>query len=479
MEAGYPTVYRFYDYFQACMFYIQGPERAIVFDGGQAYPNASGDYADLLKLVLSLPEVSPLIKREYKERLSLVIGHGHPDHYAAAYAFYREGVRVFAHELSCDGTAGAIVSGAQGDASFTETRAQVNARIIRLIEGDEPPELDLGGGIRLAVTQLPGHQDGLVMLQDKKNELIFSTDMYGCVRYHTADMFDISGVATGALLSLEQQAIDLFERGGAAIKEVYTGHNRVAISKANLVNNERCVQDIVDWGAAALDVNHRGGGYTYSTVGDMYTNPNWMAIVPYRGDLDAYDPAACAWLSNLTVREGEGTLAGHEFNFKSGYRSGNTYPQGPGEVLPAFADKKYVIYNKFVPWDLEYDVWVPAGRGSVTLTPTAMSTLYARMEVDGAPQASRCPFTVALDASAGAWADGANERPAAVARIKVTAKDGATERTYTLTFKYGAFAYDYRRASLAAQPEPEARARQIEQVELQQLADEREGVIGR
>ena len=51
---------------------------------------------------------------------------------------------------------------------------------------------------------------------------------------------------------------------------------------------------------------------------------------------------------------------------------------------------KFVIPNKFVPMDYEYDVKVKRGQETVTFTPVAMSNHIAGMTVNDKPASSRC-----------------------------------------------------------------------------------------
>ena len=122
-----------------------------------------------------------------------------------------------------------------------------------------------------------------------------------------------------------------------------------------------------------------------------------------------YDYKTNAHLSNISVLDAE--LIGHDFDYKKGTNNeGKTMPDG---------SLKYVIHNKFVPWDYEYEVKVGKNQTKVTFTPTAMNEKITGMTVNGKPAYSRCPVKVDTNGKT---------------KIVVTGPDGETTCTYTLTF---------------------------------------------
>ena len=133
-----------------------------------------------------------------------------------------------------------------------------------------------------------------------------------------------------------------------------------------------------------------------------------------------YPHKEIATLSNIRFRDAE--LVGHEFNFRIGKEGARDFMNGNVIEVDAKDDQgrlKWAIPNKFVPYEFEYEVKVPAGQGTVTFTPVATSNMIKSLKVNGEEHSSRCPITV--DASV----------PAVV---EVTSPNGKVTNTYTFTF---------------------------------------------
>ena len=127
-----------------------------------------------------------------------------------------------------------------------------------------------------------------------------------------------------------------------------------------------------------------------------------------------------ATLSNIRFRDAE--LVGHEFNFRVGKEGARDFMNGTVVQVDALDSQgrlKYAIPNKFVPYEFDYEVKVPAGQKTVTFTPIATSGRIKSLKVNGAPAASRAPVTV--DAA----------EPAVV---EVVSPNGKVTNTYTFTF---------------------------------------------
>ena len=122
-----------------------------------------------------------------------------------------------------------------------------------------------------------------------------------------------------------------------------------------------------------------------------------------------FDYKTNAALSNISFKDA--VLVGHEFKYKTGFDEAE-------ELLPD-GRLKYVLENKFVPFEYEYDVTITSGQKTVTFTPVAMSDRITAMTVNGNPASSRCPITVDTGSAA---------------VIEVTGPDGATKLSYTLNF---------------------------------------------
>jgi hypothetical protein len=80
---------------------------------------------------------------------------------------------------------------------------------------------------------------------------------------------------------------------------------------------------------------------------------------------------------------------GHDFRYKAGQNSEFTELED-GRL-------KYVVPNKFVPFEYDYEVVIAPGQEKVTFTPVAMSNRYRSLTVNGKPVSSRCPVTVPTD----------------------------------------------------------------------------------
>jgi hypothetical protein len=237
------------------------------------------------------------------------------------------------------------------------------------------------------------------------------------------------------VLSLQQQLMDAYTKDGGLVKEVYTGHNRIGVGPDYMMVWEQALQDMVDLGPYAYSDDLRGDGALVSRNGNQYETTNWQAmsergkmyIAEYESQYDGrnfkrieldhssvaqnlyFDYKTNAHLSDICFADA--TLVGHDFKYKAG--------QNTEDALLDDGRLKYVIPNKFVPMDYEYDVKVKRGQETVTFTPVAMSNHIAGMTVNDKPASSRCPVTVSAD------------EPAV---IKITGPDYETTETYVFNF---------------------------------------------
>ncbi len=384
---GFPMVYRFYDSFQAAAYYIEGSESGVLWDGLMPTNTEAYGYANLMEKVNTIA-TKPWI---------FVCGHEHVDHYGCMGDCYRGGIDVYASSIC---------------AASVYSKLEIPLEDIKILkEGDS---LSLGD-VQLEVYHLPGHANGNLILYNRANGLIFSSDIYSVNRYWLADGTGVSGVKADLLLSLQQQLMDKYRAGGSVIKEVYTGHNRLGTSGDYLIAWEQCLQQMVDFGTLYLSNAIRGGDGKVQTMwGDRYRTLNWTSFQysgtlnaeTYKAEQDAItknlqypDIAANAHLSNICFKDA--TLVGHDFEFNTGN----------------------FIANKFVPADTAYEVKVPALQTSVTFVPTAMSNLAKSITVNGNAVSSRCPVTVSTSSPA---------------VVTVTAPNGTDTMTYTFSFSASA-----------------------------------------
>jgi len=428
-SASYPTVYRFFDNFQAAAYYIEGSKMGVLYDGLMP-TNTTISLIDRVKKLATKPFV-------------FVLGHNHPDHKGAMPDAYAAGMDIY----MCDRvgpmdtewtieTYAKDYTSAKPTILSTKKGSYTGSQIHTVKEGDT---LDLGN-CQFEFLQLPGHEDAMIMLYCRKLGLLFSSDIYGVNRYWVADQFGAQGVCQDLLLSLHQQLMDIYTKDGGAVKELYTGHNRCGVGSDYLMVWEQCLQNLVNYGQDSVSDDRRGDGALLAKDGNSFETLNWTAfsiagkqvIAEYTGKYDGkpfkrieldntgksklvesnlyFDCQKNAQLSNMTFQGA--TLVGHEFKYKTGQSTVN-------DKLPD-GHLKYVIPNKFVPYEYDYDVKVSSVLGTVTMTPVAMSDRITGMTVNGKAASSRCPVSVTVS------------KPAVVV---VTGPDGKTTATYTFTFK--------------------------------------------
>ena len=113
---------------------------------------------------------------------------------------------------------------------------------------DEGYVFDLGN-CKFEVVHLPGHEDASILIYDRANGLLFSSDIYAVNRYWVADNTGATGVKQDLLLSLHQQLMDIYTKDGGVVKELYTGHNRIGCGGDYLIMWEQCLQKFVNYGA--------------------------------------------------------------------------------------------------------------------------------------------------------------------------------------------------------------------------------------
>lgn len=438
-DAGpnYPAVYRFFDNFQAAAYYIEGSKMGILYDGLMP-TNTSISLYDRVKEIATKPFV-------------FVLGHNHGDHSGAMAYTYDAGGDVY----FCDrvGPVDGKWSIQVYNRKYTSANQVIDVEKSGTYSGDKVHVVDEGyvfdlGNCKFEVVHLPGHEDASILLYSRETGLLFSSDIYAVNRYWVADNTGATGIKQDLLMSLHQQLMDIYTKDGGVVKEVYTGHNRIGCGGDYLTMWEQCLQKFVNYGGAVLTDNRRGDGTLMSQDGNEYETLNWTALTQsgkhiraqYKGKYDGqtyyrleidrtgenavpesgllFDYKTNANLSNITFKDA--TLVGHDFRYKTGMKDkeGNDL----ANVKLPDGRLKYAIPNKFVPFEYNYEVKVPAGQSSVTFTPVAMSDLIKGMTVNGKPASSRCPITVSASKAA---------------VIEVTGPDGATKKTYTLTFVKG------------------------------------------
>lgn len=431
-DDNYPTVHRFFDNFQAAAYYIEGTKMGILFDGLMPTSTNISLY-DRVKEIATKPFV-------------FVLGHNHGDHSGAMPYVYDGGGDVY----FCDRVG--VKDGSWKiqvyNKKYTSGNPVIDSEKEGTYSGSQVHEIDEGyvfdlGNCKFEVVHLPGHEDASLLLYSRETGLLFSSDIYGVNRYWVADQFGATGVKQDLLLSLQQQLMDIYTKDGGVVRELYTGHNRIGVGGDYLTVWEQCLQKLVNYGSAAVSDDRRGDGAILAMDGDPYETLNWtgfsekgkMIRAQYKGSYDGqtfyrvevdarggdnpvvesnlyFDYKTNAHLSNITFKNA--VLVGHDFKYKMGFDTAE-------EKLPD-GRLKYVVPNKFVPNEFNYDVKIGASQGTVTFTPTAMSERITGLTVNGKPASSRCPVTVGVSTPA---------------VIEVTGPDGSTKQTYTLRFVRG------------------------------------------
>ena len=429
--ADYPAVYRFFDNFQAAAYYIEGTTAGILYDGLMP-TNTSTTLVDYVDAHCASP-----VDRNFKG-YSFVLGHEHGDHNGAMPPAYNKGHKVYVCDRvgSFTGKSWTYRYRAEDfvdNAEATPDKEDFSGKYedeSRFIHIDEGFVFDLGN-CKLETYRLPGHEDAMLILYDRVHGLLFSSDIYGVNRYWVADQFSAKGVRQDLVLSLHQQLMEEYTKGGYVVKELYTGHNRIGVGMDYLYVWEQALQDMIDWGDPAYKDDRRGNGAILARNGFSLETMNWqgftengkMYVAEYDGqytgekfrrieldhinadgktaDVSAnlyFDRNSVTALSNVSFRDAK--LVGHDFRFKAGQSSEFTTLKAEEWGEDRVQELKYIIKNKFVPFEYDYDVKIAPGQETVTFTPVAMSNRIVALYVNGQLHSSRCPITVPTNATA-------------------------------------------------------------------------------
>jgi glyoxylase-like metal-dependent hydrolase (beta-lactamase superfamily II) len=393
------------DYNRPHVYYIEGTTRGVVVDAGQ-YPEVKQD----LRLFIDTLATKPY---------DVVLGHNHPDHAEQIDAFVKGGIRLFLTPQDKAALA----------ASRRSDFVHAAAASVPIRDGDV---LDLGN-VQLTAYQAPGHEHGLVILQDKRNGWIFGSDMFGCNRPATADITNYSGMKMDLFLSMVQQLYTNLRKHDGRIEEVYNAHNEVPVGYAGIKNFEAAVQQLIDIGDTVTVPSLRGadpsgrpmGRQRTSVVGDMWHDKNWIAlwVGGNWGDrVDYLTAATPPYKCNNTI----------DYNAPGGIRKYSVLSNieiAGGDLVgvdltwaPPANGVENTLPNKFDPWTYAYDVAVPEAHATITVTPTAMSRKIISMKLNGAAIPSGTARTIVVT-------NGTRFT------IDVVAPDGVTASHYVFTVK--------------------------------------------
>lgn len=404
-DANTPKVYRVYnnsESVRAMCWYIEGPEKGIVFDALQTTIDKHNlkDYIDKIA-------TKPYI---------LVVGHEHGDHDAQMPAFLNAGIESYLNIRAWSSV------GASGFGSVVPDPEK--QKLVKNV--DEGDSFNLGGGCIFDVYALPGHANGNIILNDKRSGMVFASDIYGCTRAGSADNVGVSGLKADRLLSFTQQAYSNYTKGGAIAKMLFTGHDEQMLSNNNLRLFEQALQQVIDNGEVGCTPSLRGGRARVTTVGDMWKDgTNWisLAIGGTLGDKYEYltnnstanynagGYTKYSVLSNIEI--GGGDLVGTTVT----WADPKTFKWAGGEVTVPNA-----LQDKFDPWTFDYTISVPATNKKITIIPTSMSTKVKEIRLNGKIVKYRSSNEVEVK----------NDQ---VIEISVVAPDGKSTSTYSFTIK--------------------------------------------
>lgn len=414
-------MYSDYESVRAMSWLIEGPQSAIVFDALQTPWNSTdqtgGTLYDKVRTLTSKP-------------IKVVIGHAHTDHFAQAQNFLAAGVPVYANQRSWNALAAVLAT--------KDNIKQVN-------NVDEGDQFELGTAaipLKLDVYAPPGHENSLVMLHHKESGYLFSTDFYGCTRMGTADNVNISGAREDLLLSLLMQAHSSYKRNGGKLTKLFTGHDETALPGAHVAMFQQLLQNIIDAQEAANSPTLRSSDAPRartSIIGNMFTDLyDWAAIniggtfgtTPYtylsapntvtsaHPTIDYTQPNAhlkYAVLGNIELTGA--TLVGTTVTWAA---PNTQVTLSDGSLWPAAGPVPNSLRNKFNPFVFNYTINVPTGTASIGLAPIPLASKVKKITVNG--NVILPGTSVQVPVSNGA-----------TITIVVTAPDGTTTETYTLT----------------------------------------------
>ena len=400
-----PKVYRVYnnsESVRAMCWYIEGPERGIVFDALQT-PVDKHNLKDYIDKIATKPYI-------------LVVGHEHGDHDAQMPAFLNAGIETYLNNRAWSSV------GASGFGSVVPDPEK--QKLVKNV--DEGDSFDLGGGCIFDVYALPGHANGNIILNDKRSGMVFASDIYGCTRAGSADNVAVSGLKADRLLSFTQQAYSNYTKGGAVVNMLFTGHDEQMLGNNNLLLFEQALQQVIDNGEAGCTPSLRGGRTRVTTVGDMWKDgTNWISLA-IGGTLgDGYEYLT----SNSTANYNAGGYTKYSvlsnIDILGGDLVGTTVTWADPKTFK-WSSKDITVPNalpdKFDPWTFDYTINVPAKNKKITIIPTSMSTKVKEIRLNGKIVKYRSTNEVEVK----------NEQ---VIEVSVVAPDGITTSSYSFKIK--------------------------------------------
>jgi len=399
-----PKVYRVYnnsESVRAMCWYIEGPEKGIVFDALQTNVDKHN-----LKEYIDKIATKPYI---------LVIGHEHGDHDAQMPAFIDVGIETYLCNRGWEAV------GRPGGFGAVVTKPEKQKLVRNVDEGDS---FDLGGGCIFEVYAMPGHANGNIVLNDKQSGMVFGSDIYSCTRAGSADNVGVSGLKVDRLLSFTQQTYSNFTKGGANVNMLFTGHDEQMLSNNNLLLFEQALQQVIDNGEEGCSPSLRGRKSRVTTIGDMWKDgTDWISL-SIGGTLgDDYEYLTNNSAANYNAGGYKKYAVLSNLEIEGGDLVGTTVTWAEPRTFQ-WAGKEITVPNslsdKFDPWTFEYTINVPAENKKITIIPTTMSTKVTEIRLNGNVVDYRsCNEVKASDGQ--------------LIELMVIAPDGVTTSTYSFT----------------------------------------------
>jgi glyoxylase-like metal-dependent hydrolase (beta-lactamase superfamily II) len=308
--------------------------------------------------------------------LEVVFTHFHGDHTGQSDQFIDDSVE---HISSADRAQVVALLRRKG-----ASQESIDRNLRNIQEGDV---IDLGDR-KLTVYQVPGHTPGSIVLLEKATGYLFSGDSFGSNGPTVPDAFWLQ-FGSSPPVDEYLSTLEVFRsKVGSDVKYILTGHNDHPLQGETYLDNlQRAAQRLVDDGVKVLVPSWRPPNYWQVVVGDRMHDPNWASINVNRDKCLSAPPDKLATLSDLQLSQG-GSL-------------------------------------DFIPSRLGYSASVPRNVAAVQITPTATSDAIRGLKINGAEVKSGSVYEARLKRGANAFA------------IVVTAADGATTQTYTLTVTRG------------------------------------------
>ncbi len=366
-DATTPTVYRVYndsESVRAMCWYIEGPERGIVFDALQT-PVDKHNLKEYIDGIATKPYI-------------LIVGHEHGDHDAQMPAFIDAGIDTYLSERGWPSVGG------RGGFGSVVPEPEKQKLVKNIDEGDS---FDLGGGCVFEVYAMPGHANGNIVLNDKQSGMVFGSDIYSCTRAGSADNVGVSGLKVDRLLSFTQQAYSNYTKNGAEVSMLFTGHDEQMLSNNNLLLFEQALQQVIDNGEAACTPSLRGRRSRVSTIGDMWKDgTDWISL-SIGGTLgDDYEYLT----NNSTANYNAGGYTKYSvlsnIDIIGGDLLGTTVEWAEPRTFD-WAGEEITVQNslpdKFDPWTYEYTINVTDPSKKITIIPTTMSTKVKEIRLNG------------------------------------------------------------------------------------------------